>query len=128
MLPPLLGLITSQPALLAEHAQAYAELAAIEGGRLAAAWRRQAQLHALALCALGVAIGLAGVALLLVAALPLAAMPAPWALWAVPLAPLALAVVCLALARSAPSPDAFGSLRRQLQADLRLLVDAGATP
>ena len=62
---PLLALLATRPQLLVDHAQAYAELFNEEFALARAAWRRQVLLFAVALCCLGVAAVLAGVATLL---------------------------------------------------------------
>ena len=75
---PLLHLIATRPQLLAEHAQAYAELVSTELPRASAAWKRQALLNTLAWLGFLAALLLGGVALMLWASLPLSSMPAPW--------------------------------------------------
>ena len=126
MIATLLRLIASEPQLLADHAQAYAELAGDETGQVAKAWTRRAALFAAALCGLGLACILAGVALMLWAVVPVAQMPAPWALIVVPLPALVLAGACLWAARTPAPGAAFGKLRQQLQADLVLLREVSA--
>jgi hypothetical protein len=127
MLHPLVNLISTQPQLLGEHAEAYADLLAAEVGRIGTDWKRRALLNAVALCSLGVAAVLAGVALMLWSVIPAAQILAPWALVCAPLAPAVLAVACLlALPRAdAAGGPAFASLRRQLQADMALLRELG---
>lgn len=121
MLPPWLKLVTGQPQLLAEHAEAYAELLQAEAAALSIAWRRQAVLGALAVGSAAVAAVLAGVAVMLWATTAAAQGPAPWLLFVVPLLPLAAAVVCVVLARQRAAAAPFGSLRQQLRADWGLL-------
>ncbi len=96
----LLHLLSTQPQLLGEHAQAYAELVAREFGDVSTAWKRRAMLHAVALCCGGVAAILTGVALLLWGTLPMSQMQAPWVLFAVPLLPAVIAMACLWSARN----------------------------
>jgi hypothetical protein len=127
MLPPWLKLATGQPALLAEHAEAYAELLQAEAAALGTAWRRQALLGVLALVSAAVAAVLAGVALMLWATVPAAQGQAAWLLWAVPLLPLAATVVCTTLARQRAAAAPFGSLRQQLRADWGLLREPEPT-
>ena len=121
MLHPLLHLIATKPQLLADHAQAYAELAAVEVGEFSAAWRRRAVLFAAAAFFMGLAVVLAGVAVLLWSALPVAQMQAPWALVAVPLALAAIGAGCLLAGRSQSQASAFATLREQVKADLLML-------
>ena len=122
----LLHLITTRPQLLAAHAEAYAALASEEFPRIGAAWKRRALLDALALCSMGVAAALAGVALMLWASLPAVPAQATWVLIGVPLLPLVVAAWCAVAARSGSGLDALANLREQVQADLRLLREVAA--
>jgi hypothetical protein len=121
MLHPLLQLIATQPQLLADHAQAYAELVAAEIDQVSVAWKRRAMLNAVALCSLAVAAVLAGVALMLWAVVPPAQIQAPWALLVAPLLPAAVALWCLVAVRSQRDGGAFDSVRRQIKADIVML-------
>lgn len=123
---PLFHLIASRPQLLADHAQAYAELVAAEIPRVSAAWKRSALLTAAAVLGMALALGLAGVALMLWAVLPEASMRAPWALLVVPLVPLTAALVCLLAAQRGGERAAFDELRLQVQADIGMLREAAA--
>ena len=130
MLHPLFHLIATQPQLLGDHAQAYGELISAELATQAAALKRRTLFYALALCFLGVAIVLAGVALMLWATLVPVPAPAPttvWVLALVPAVPAALALACYLLARTRVDADdpAFAELRRQVQADMALLRGMG---
>jgi hypothetical protein len=127
MIHPLLSLLATRPLLLAAHVEAYAALAAAELGEARAGWQRQALLNTVALCSLVLSAGLAGVALMLWGLLPEAAARMPWPLLGVPLAPLALALGCLQAGRSPAKKTAFGKLRQQLDADLRMLREAGGS-
>lgn len=126
MLHPLLRLIATQPQLLAEHAEAYAELVATEVSSASTAWKRRALLNAVAQCCLGVAAVLAGVALMLWSVIPVADIRVPWALVAAPLLPAAVAAGCLWAARTRGQQGTFDSLRQQMKADIVLLREAGA--
>ena len=121
---PLLRLIATQPHLLADHAEAYAELLEAEVGQLSSAWKRRAVLNAVALCSLGVSAVLAGVALMLWAVIPGTSIQAPWALVAAPLLPFGVAALCLLAARPQVSGGGFDKLRQQLKADLLMLREA----
>ena len=118
---PLLQLIATEPQLLIDHAEGYAELAAAELGGYAATCKRRAVLSGAGLASLGVAAVLFGVALMLWGVMPLPLSPAAWVLVAVPLPFVLLAVGCLIAARKRPSEAAFGRLRQQINADLALL-------
>ena len=123
---PLFALLATQPQLLLEHALAYSALIHQELGAGYAAWRRQTVLRATALCCAAVAWVLGGVALMLWAVTPVALVHAPWALWAMPLSPLALAVVCLWLARGSDTGNALARLTRQIEDDLAMLRATGS--
>lgn len=124
MIHPLLTLVATQPQLLADHAEAYAELATAELVLASAGWKQQAIWTAALLACAVIAVALAGVALMLWAVSPEPNIRAPWALLVAPLLPLLLAVGCWLAAR--PSADrAFNLLRQQVGADLRMLREAG---
>jgi hypothetical protein len=123
---PLLTLATSRPQLLVDHAAAYAELASAELGWASARIKRQAVLAVAATLLLGLALVLAGVAGLLWASVPVASMPAPWALWALPLAPALLALVCTLISKSGEPAQAFEKLKLQARTDLALWREMSA--
>ena len=123
---PLYHLIATRPQLLADHAEAYAELVAVEIDRMSATWTRRALLNALALCGLSVALALAGVSLMLWAVMPALPAQAPWVLILVPLLPLAAVVGCLVARPRGGQRDAFDILRQQVRADLLMLHDVAA--
>ena len=119
---PLLHLVANQPQLLADHAQAYAELAAVQVARLSADWKRRVLLAAATLCGLVVASVLAGVALMLWSVMP--AVQPSWILIATPTVPAVLAACCLvALRRQYPDPAAQ-NLWQQVKADMQVLRTA----
>ena len=125
MLPPLfqpfLRLVATQPELLGDHAQAYAELVASELGGAGSRIKRQLLLAAMAACGIGVGAVLTGVALMLWAVVPLAQATASWALIVVPLPPFLLALGCLLAARRQNQERVFSNLRRQFAADLAMM-------
>jgi hypothetical protein len=121
---PLFHLIATRPHLLFEHVESYAELVGAEMGIVTTSWKRSLILNAVALCLLVVGVALAGVALMLWAVLPDAGMRAPWALIAVPLPPLVIAVICLLSARTSSETRAFDNLRRQVSEDIAMLREA----
>lgn len=123
---PLLHLIVKQPHLLAEHAEAYAELAKAEIGAVSASFKRQALFGAAALFCVGVSVVLGGVALMLWAVTPSGQIHAVWALFAVPLVPLAGAVLCALAARGHTAAPAFSTIREQVKADMAMLREAGS--
>jgi len=117
---PLLHLIATRPQMLLEHLEAYLELVGAETGEVASAVKRSALLGALGLGCLYIGLVLAGVALLLCAVVPMEQMLAPWALWAVPLPPIVLAIGCLVAARKPAGSAAFELLRSQIKSDVAM--------
>ena len=125
MLHPLLHLVATQPQLLAEHLEAYAEMLGRQLGAMSSSLKRRVVLHAVALCCVGVAAGLGGVALMLWAVIPPADIHAPWALIAGPLLPALAAATCLVASRASEDTGGFAALREQLHADIVMLREAG---
>jgi len=126
VLHPALHVLATRPLWLAEHAEAYTELAAAELADAAAQGRLAVLRAAVGLCALGVAATLAGVALMLWAVMPAApaSTAATWALWVAPAAPLPVALLAWALQHHARQGTPFAVLRQQWQADMALLRSA----
>lgn len=113
--PPLLRLLWRQPDLVVEHTSAYLALAADETGAAVQSLARQWLYRLVAMACATAALVLAGVALLLWAALPLLAASA-WLLWLVPLLPLPLAVWAWHSALAPPAP-LFAGLQAQIGLD-----------
>ncbi len=124
MIHPLLRLIVTQPHLLTDHLHAYAELVGEEVGHAKSQFKRRMLWQALAAGLAVMALLLGGMALLLWAAIPVAEMPAPWALLLLPLALALAALACFFAARGNGEP-AFANLQRQIAADAALLREAG---
>jgi hypothetical protein len=127
MVHPLLHLIATQPQLIADHAEAYADLLGEEFGTASAVWKRRVALNALALCGVGVAAVLGGVALMLWAVIPPADIHAPWALIVAPLVPLLAAIVCVMVARAEVRTGTFDTVRMQVKADVAMLREVSAS-
>jgi hypothetical protein len=125
MIHPLLRLIATQPQLLADHAECYAGLVGDELGKTTAVWKRRVLLSAVALCLVGVAAVLGGVALMLWAVIPAANIQAPWALLAAPALPTLVALWCAHESRRETS-DGFSDLKQQIAADLVMLREVSA--
>ena len=126
MIHPLLRLAASEPHLLGDHVEAYAELVGEEVGKASTSWLTRIGLYLAALCMLGVGLVLSGVALLMYAALPAASWPAPWAMIVVPATPLLVSAICVLVARSMPVQSAFVAVRKQLHADIAMLREVSA--
>lgn len=120
-LHPLLRLTLEHPHLLAEHASAYAAVLAEEAQAAATQMHSRFLLHALAGACGMLALILAGVALMLLAALPETSLRAGWVLIVVPAFPAALAITAFAMSPRAPVTSRFAALGTQAQADLALL-------
>ena len=125
MIHPLLRLIATQPQLLADHAESYADLVGEELGKTTAVWKKRVLLNAAALCLLGVAAVLAGVALMLWAVMPAPNINAAWALIASPAVPALLALWC-AFEGQRETAAGFKNLKQQIAADLVMLRDVSA--
>lgn len=121
MLPPLIHLLTAQPHLLLNHAQAYADLFGAEAQGLSATWTRRVLWSAAALLSAAVSAVLAGVALMLGAVQPGLSEAQRWVLVVTPLVPLLLSLACAWLASRQCKHPFFGDLRRQLQTDWIML-------
>lgn len=126
MIHPLLRLIATQPHLLVDHAEAYAELASEELGRTATLWKWRLVLSVVAIFLIGVASILGGVALMLWAVVPASGIHSPWALAAGPLVPALIAIGCLVKARQ-HQPTGLDALKKQIRADLLMVREVGNT-
>ena len=127
MIHPLLRLITTEPHLLGDHVEAYADLVGDEVRRTGAAWSLRLGLYAAALCLVAVGLVLTGVAVMLWAALPASGFQAPWVLVAVPVVTFVLAGGCVLFARRNPVESAFDNVKKQLSADMAMLREV-STP
>lgn len=126
MLHALFRLVTSRPELLADHADAYADLVAEELQAARVRWRRRLLLGGLAAGGAVLALMLGGVALMLWAAAPEGAMRAPWLLVAVPAVPAVVAFVCAAMLGAEAPGGGLQTLREQLAADVAMLKEVRA--
>lgn len=123
MIHPFFTALLTRPELMAEHASAYVELASVEAAMAANEWRRCAIWGGCAMVLALLAVGWAGIALMLMAAWPLAQMPAPWVLAALPslALTLALGVALYVGLRHRHSSASFALLRQQMAQDGALL-------
>lgn len=122
----LLRLLSFEPRLLIDHADAYAELVACDAGAASHTFKRQAVLIAAALCSLGVGAVLSSVALMLCAVVQRDDLPTLWPLVVVPALPLVLGALCWIAARRHPAGGAFDNVWRQLRVDVAMLRDVEA--
>ncbi len=126
MIHPLLRLIATEPQVLGDHVEAYAELVGEEVKKTGAAWGMRLGLYAAALALGAIGLVLAGVAVMLWASLPPTGFQAPWVLLVVPGVVLLLAIVCGAVARRNPIENAFENVKKQLNADMAMLREVSA--
>ncbi len=126
MIHPLLRLIATEPQVLGDHVEAYAELVGDEVRKTGSAWGQRLALYAAALCLLGVSLVLTGVAVMLWAALPANGFQVPWVLIAVPAVTFVAAVACILVARRNPVENAFENVKKQLSADMAMLREVSA--
>ena len=127
MIHPLFRLAASQPLLLAEHAAAYASLLSEEVAVTSARLQQRVAFQLAGAACLMVAATLAGVAVLLWAALAESGIRLPWLLGATPALPALLGAWLLRRGQARQTSDPFGTLRRQLAEDAALLRST-ATP
>lgn len=125
MFHPLIRLLATKPDLLADHLGGYAALVGAQASQAQTALISRAALLAAVAGCMALGLGLGGVALLLLAVVPLAAMPLPWLLAAVPALPLLVAAACWWALQQRPQAWSMDALRTQWAADAALLREAG---
>lgn len=125
MIHPLLRLAATQPHLIGDHVEAYAELIGSEVRKATRVWGRQAGFYAATGVLALVGLLLTGTALLLWASLPTASLQMPWLMIVVPAVPVVLAIACFFAARSSPAESAFDAVRSQLNEDMAVLREVG---
>ncbi|HMN83233.1 MAG TPA: hypothetical protein PKA20_25350 [Burkholderiaceae bacterium] len=121
MLHALLRLIRTEPQLAADQVEAYARLVSAEFGSTMTRLKRRLVLQALGWGCIAVGVMFGGAALMLWGALPQEAMPVPWLLLAVPLAPAVVGAVALAVCPKPPVANATHVIREQVALDLAAL-------
>ena len=127
MVHPLLHLIATQPHLIGEHVEAYAQLVGEEVGKASTQWISRVVYWAAALALIVLAVLFAGIALMLWAGSPSdTSLEAPWLLIVVPLVPFVIGVICILLARAKATHRPFDTIRQQFSADVAMLRDVGA--
>ena len=118
-----LHLITQKPHLLLEHADAYSDLLAQEISHAAKTWRYRLWMGISTILLAASAALLAGFGLMLWSTVPAAQIHTAWLLWAIPLLPLALALICALKLNNQVKNRVFSDLRLQIKEDLALLRD-----
>lgn len=124
MIHPLVRLLATEPHLVAEHVGAYAELIECEAREAQRRLTVRLALSLLALCCLGIAAVLTGVALMLWAVTPALSTGAQWALGAAPAVPAIVAILSGLAARRPSAQRAFESIKAQISADLQMIREA----
>ena len=126
MIHPLLRLIATEPQILGDHVEAYAELVGDEVKKTGSAWGARIALYLAALGFASVTLVLGGVAVMLWGSLPATGMPMPWLLIVVPAVTAVAALACFLLARRNPIENAFDNVKKQLNADMAMLREVSA--
>ncbi len=122
---PLLQLLITQPGLLGEHAQGYAELLSTEVATLKQAGKRRLVWGAATAYLALVGVVLGGVALMLWASLPNLPAATSWLLMATPCVPLCAALGCLLRLRTLRTVAAFANIKVQIKTDMQLFKEVG---
>ena len=125
MLHSLLHLLATQPGLIANHADAYAELIGAEIGAMSSAYERRVVLSASQLCCWTAAAILAGVALMLWSVIPEPSAKALWIGICMPLVAVAAALWCRMALQMNKDSRPFECVRQQLKEDAMMLREAG---
>jgi uncharacterized membrane protein YqjE len=125
MIHPLFRLLVSEPQMLADHVEAYAELVTEEVGAVAARMKRRLVMQVVSLAGIVLAVFFGLIALMLWAAVP--ELRAPWVLVAVPVVLLVVGIACHVGAKK-PAEETHGMkvIREQLAADAAMLRSVGA--
>ncbi len=121
MIHPFFATLVTQPGLIVEHLDGYADLAKAEAGAWGSALQSRWLLKtAIAGCAL-LAITLGAIAALLAGAIDWRSMPHGWVMLAVPAIPALTALGCWWRLRNLASEQAFALLRDQIATDLKIM-------
>jgi uncharacterized membrane protein YqjE len=126
MIHPLLRLIATEPQILGDHVEAYAELVGDEVRKTSSAWVTRLGLYLAAACLGGIALVFTGVALMLWASLPASGFQTPWLLVAVPAVSFVAALICAVIAARSRVENAFDNVKNQLNADMAMLREVSA--
>jgi hypothetical protein len=118
---PFFKLMVDRPAVITDHVEAYASLAALELSGAVTQLRMRALKTAIALSCAAVSAVLAGVALMLWGVTPPDQLHTPWVLWLAPGLPALVAAWSWWSARAIDETPAFSALRGQVRADIDML-------
>lgn len=130
MMRPLLQLMASEPELLSEHLQSYAELLGEEVGSFQGQFKRHWVMFTVLALLVTVTLILSGVGLMLWLITPsaqLQQLQVPWALWLVPTGMAALCAVIALIMKQEERTPGFQALRQQIAADVAMLKQASTS-
>ena len=126
MIHPVLKLIATEPHLVGDHVEAYAELVGEEISKVSSGWIRRIALWAIAGILALLGLVLVGVALIAWATTPDTDVRSIWLLVAVPVVPLVGAAVAAMSARAHTIGNAFDTVKAQINADMAMLREVSA--
>lgn len=121
MIHPLLKLVATQPHLIGDHFEAYAELIGAEVEQTSKMWIMRIAFYAVALFLFSAGLIFVGVALMLWAVVPTDSMNLAWLLIVVPIVPLVAGGLCIWRAMTGPTHGPFETVKQQVNADLAML-------
>ncbi|MDI1257972.1 hypothetical protein [Aquabacterium sp.] len=127
MMRPLLRLMATEPELLSEHLQSYAELLGEEVDSFQGQFKRHWIMFTVLALLATVTLILSGVGLMLWLITPsaqLQQLQVPWALWLVPLGMAALCAAIAVIMKQEERTPGFKALRQQIAADVAMLKEA----
>jgi hypothetical protein len=127
MIHPLLRLAATQPHLIGDHIEAYADLVGEEVSKVSTSLMMRVGLYLGALVMFAIGLVLVGVALMLRGTVPASDYSAGWALFVVPLTPFVLGGICVVVARAKPVEKAFDTIKKQISADMAMLREVSAS-